>query len=270
MTTIISAHGPHDFLAIVPHLTGFVPERSIVLVAMRGNRSCGALRFDLPPDGSRALLKRVATSFVGMLCKIPGVDALVPVVYTAESIVGGVVPHTDLMAVLRERAGFSGFLVRDALCVAANGWGSSLDEQLPERGYPVAMIAASPAARELPCEPNAQPRTVADGQRLPFATEKARRDTARALPPGVERCERPAAPAVGRRRNRRICLGGRGSARIDRGAVRAARGSGGHLGAAQRDGTGCGTAAVVFWACDGATCGGGSPGVPGQARADKW
>lgn len=180
MTTIVSAHGPHDFLAIVPHLTGFIPERSLVLVAMRGNRSCGALRFDLPPDGSRALLKRVATSLIGMLCKIPAVDALVPVVYTPEPIELGIAPHTELITVLRERAGYSGFLVRDALCVAANGWGSYLEEQLPASGHPLAMIAASPAAGALPNDPRALPITVADGARLPVATEKERREVSRA------------------------------------------------------------------------------------------
>lgn len=165
MTTIITAHEPHEFLAIVPELAGFRPVQSMVLVAFRGSRSCGALRVDLPPDGppggppSEGLApdgpvgadaqNAVASSLVGMLCKIPEVDAVVPVAYTAARFgAGSIPPHGEFVNALIFHAEQSGFLVRDALCVAADGWASYFDTAVPRGGRALALIAAArqPAA----------------------------------------------------------------------------------------------------------------------------
>lgn len=140
--TIVKTPTPQDFLALVPQLVGFLPAQSVVLVAFRGNRTCGALRFNLPdPDAGQQELRRIAGALLGTLCKIPGVDALVPVAYTDESI--GDDPAADIadlpqgvfLRAILTRAGQSGFLVRDALCVAADGWASYLDTT-PARDRP--------------------------------------------------------------------------------------------------------------------------------------
>lgn len=151
MTTIIRTDRAQDFLALVPHLTGFQPRQSIVLVAFRGNRTCGALRCDLPePSAPAAVRRRAATTMIGMVCRIPGVDAVVPVVYTDDAFSAGVrMPHRAFIRTVLSRATDSGFLVRDALCVATDGWGSYLDDGCPQRGRPLDLIAASPAGRTL-------------------------------------------------------------------------------------------------------------------------
>ena len=151
MTTIIRAHGAQDFLALVPHLTGFQPTQSVVLVAFRGNRTCGALRCDLPGPGATAgVRRRAATTMIGMICRIPDVDALVPVVYTDDTFTAGDgMPHRAVVRTILSRARDSGFLVRDALCVAADAWGSYLDEDCPPRGRPLGLITGSPARRTL-------------------------------------------------------------------------------------------------------------------------
>jgi hypothetical protein len=151
MTTIIKAADPQDFLALVPHLTGFQPRQSIVLVAFRGNRTCGALRIDLPNANAPAgVRRRAATTMLGMLCRIPDVDALVPVVYTHDSFTArDGMPYRAVIDDVLSRARHSGFLVRDALCVAADAWGSYLDEDCPAGGRPLGLIAASPARRTL-------------------------------------------------------------------------------------------------------------------------
>lgn len=146
MTTIITAHGAHDFLALVPSLAGFTPRDSIVLVAFRGNRTCGALRIDLPGENAPAPVRKAfATTMLGMVCKIPDVDAVVPVVYTDdtfEQYAGP--PRRALIANLTTRARHGGFLVRDALCVARDAWGSYLDDG-PRRGRPLDLIAEAEA-----------------------------------------------------------------------------------------------------------------------------
>lgn len=133
MTHVLKAASPQDFLALVPELAGYHPRRSLVLVAFSGSRSCGVLRFDLPcgtvaPDA-------FATTAVGVLCKLQTADAVVPIVYTDERFGrASALPHSALLAEVVERARRAGFLVRSALVLAADGWGSLLDSHHPEGG----------------------------------------------------------------------------------------------------------------------------------------
>ena len=146
MTTIIRAEAAHDFLALVPALAGFHPERSLLCVAFSGNRTAGVLRYDLPRRArDRAPL---AATIVGTLCRMRGVDAVVPIVYTeARFGTGRGMPQRTLLGMLTARAEEAGFLVRDALCRAADGWGSLLDPTTPATGHPLALIDGSPVTR---------------------------------------------------------------------------------------------------------------------------
>jgi len=183
MTTIVKTTHAQDFLALVPQLVGFTPQNSIVFVAFRGNRTCAAVRFDLPDDSAEQHLRRVATSLVGMLSKLPVVDAVVPVVYTdrpyadrphadrlhadaaspapassapasSAAAEGSSPPHSPphgaFVRAVIERFRFSGYRVRDALCVAGDAWGSYLDPECPASGRPLDDIAGSSALGEVP------------------------------------------------------------------------------------------------------------------------
>ena len=153
--TIIKTSRAHDFLALVPQLTGFLPRNSVVLVAFRGNRTCGALRFNLPePEATTAVHQRIASTLTGMLCKITGVDAVVPVVYTDQPFrKPGGMPQQRFASSLVAAAERSGFLVRDVLCVASDGWGSYDDPQCPRNGRPLSDIAGSAVALAAPPPP---------------------------------------------------------------------------------------------------------------------
>lgn len=159
--TIVKAQKAQDFLALVPQLLGFVPETSAVLVAFRGNRTCGALRFNLPDDHApRKVYTRIATTLAGMLCKIPGVDAVVPVIYTDDCFTAAPgIPREQFAEILSRRLELSGFLLRDSLCVAADGWGSYLDPHCPAGGLPLSDIAES-SVNEKPM--NRKPTTPAE------------------------------------------------------------------------------------------------------------
>lgn len=143
--TIVKAQKPQDFLALVPQLLGFDPEASAVLVAFRGNRTCGALRFNLPDDGtSDKVCQRIATTLAGMLCKIDGVDGVVVVIYTAESFTDAPgLPREHFAGAVNRRLELSGFLLRDSLCVAADAWGSYLDPACPAGGRALSDIVNS-------------------------------------------------------------------------------------------------------------------------------
>ncbi|HYI33296.1 MAG TPA: DUF4192 family protein [Glaciibacter sp.] len=156
--TIVKTSQPGEFLALVPELVGFQPENSVAMVAFRGNRTCGALRFTLPePDGSEKVYKRIATTIVGMVCKIPGVDAVVPVVYTEEGFADeDVIPRNLFAQTLIQRCELSGFLVRDAFCVASDGWGSYDTLDTSTGGRPLSDLAL-PAGRQGGLDPERTP-----------------------------------------------------------------------------------------------------------------
>ncbi|WP_167140361.1 DUF4192 family protein [Diaminobutyricimonas sp. TR449] len=184
MPTVVKAQQPQDFLALVPQLAGFQPRNSVVLVAFRGKRTCGAMRFDLPNSTSPKVHKAMALTIVGMLCKIPGVDALVPVVYTDELIGDGPVAQLGFARALIRRARLSGLQVRDALCHAADGWASYLDPDLAVR--PLREVAESPVNDLIDAElPDA-----ADGARLPDADLVVKEQVGRALRDLTRRIER--------------------------------------------------------------------------------
>ncbi|MFF2275046.1 DUF4192 family protein [Agromyces sp. NPDC058126] len=147
MTTIIRAGSAHEFLAFVPSLAGFEPVRSLVCVAFEGSRTVGVLRHDLPRRSrDRSALVAVV---VATLCRMPGVDGVVPVVYTEAGFADrGDAPERRLVELLAARASEAGFVVRDGLCVANDGWGSYLDPALPPTGHPLALIDA---LRPAPC-----------------------------------------------------------------------------------------------------------------------
>ena len=168
-TTIVKTKEAHDFLALVPQLLGFLPEKSMVLVAFRGNRTCGAMRFNLPdPSAPQKIHKRIATTLIGTLCKIPGVDAIVPVAYTDDrfAAVPGI-PHERFAETLIKRAEFSGFLVRDALCVGADAWGSYLDPDCPADGSPLSDIATSSVHQAIPDDARRDLASLRSGADLP-------------------------------------------------------------------------------------------------------
>jgi hypothetical protein len=179
MTTIIRAGGAHDLLALVPALAGFRPERSIVCVAFRGNRSIGVLRHDLPrrPRDRAALV----TAIVGTLCRMPGVDAVVPIAYTdATFSARRGLPERPLLSLLVRHAEQAGFLVRDALCRAADAWGSYLDPDTPPSGHPLALIEESDAASLAPAS-SSDLGSAASGGDLPQGDEGAAAEIAAEL-----------------------------------------------------------------------------------------
>lgn len=142
MTTIIRAGSAHEFLAFVPSLAGFEPARSLVCVAFDGSRTVGVLRHDLPRR--RRDHSALVAHVVGTLCRMPGVDGVVPVVYSEAGFADrGDAPERRLVELLAARATDAGFTVRDGLCVARDGWGSYLDPALPAAGHPLALIAAA-------------------------------------------------------------------------------------------------------------------------------
>ena len=175
MTITVKAASAAQFLALVPRMLGFRPTGSLVLIPFAGSRSLGAMRIDLPTDSDA--VDAAAATVLGMVCRLPEADAVAAVAYTDESIADGM-PHTELAAALARRADACGMRLNDSLCVAADGWGSYLDAELPPGGRPLAELGDEPeGAAHLAIAEGDQ----AAGSDLPTADEADRERVAGAL-----------------------------------------------------------------------------------------
>ena len=146
MTTIIKAADAAEFLSLVPRMLGYQPTESLVMIPFAGARSLGALRFDLPGDDDS--LDSIAATVLGMVCRLPEADAVAAVVYTAAGFADDGMPHQPLLAALERRADTCGLHTTDALCVAADGWGSRYDPALPDGGRPLAELDFLPVGAD--------------------------------------------------------------------------------------------------------------------------
>ncbi|SIR89338.1 DUF4192 family protein [Microbacterium sp. RURRCA19A] len=123
MSPIVRAGAPAEFLALVPHLLGCTPRSSLALVTFAAGRSLGALRIDLPAPDSDAEVENVASTVIGMACKVSRTDAVAAVVYTDLPLRdAGSAPHRALVDAVVARADICGLRVIDAFAVGPDGW----------------------------------------------------------------------------------------------------------------------------------------------------
>jgi hypothetical protein len=182
MTVILKANGPADLLAMAPPMVGFLPRNSVVLVAFRGKRTCGAMRFDLPPSDNPVVHKRVVTTIVGMFCKLPEVDAAVVIVYTDDEFGSSdAIPQAAYAELIGRRLTLSGFELRESICQAADGWASYFDPDVPAGGHPLAWIAESTVARAIENQREMFPPQASMIDRVPRAEESQRMRLAKRL-----------------------------------------------------------------------------------------
>ncbi|SDQ63822.1 DUF4192 family protein [Microbacterium sp. cf332] len=179
MTTTVRAADAAHFLSLVPHLLGFAPRRSLVVVPFAGSRSLGAMRVDLPPDSLEAFDSAAAT-IVGMVCRIPDADALTAIVYAPGSAADGL-PGVPVLAAVGRAADACGVRVVDLLTVASDGWGSHLDATCPPGGRPLDEIGSAAERHGDPAPGRSLDDDHASGAELPRHSAAERRIVGGAL-----------------------------------------------------------------------------------------
>ena len=144
---VVRAAGSAEFLAMVPHLVGCVPTDSVVLVPFAGRRTAGGLRIDLPPEilapDDRA---QFAATLLGTFTRLPQeVDRAAIVVYTRDPFRDerGRIARAGLVEALIRCLEAADYDLVDALCVAADGWGSYIEPDAPYAARPLDEIAPS-------------------------------------------------------------------------------------------------------------------------------
>ncbi|OWP23196.1 hypothetical protein CBF90_00050 [Microbacterium sp. AISO3] len=179
MTTTVGAADAAHFLSLVPHLLGFVPSRSLIVVPFAGSRSLGAMRVDLP-TGALGDLDSAAATIVGMVCRIPDADALTAIAYVPESAADGL-PGVPVLAAVSRAADVCGVRVVDLLTVATDGWGSHLDSSCPTGGRSLDEIERAAARHPGPGPDPAIDSDHASGAVLPRRSAAERRAVGGAL-----------------------------------------------------------------------------------------
>ena len=162
ITTILKTAEARDFLAAIPALLGFQPSESAVVVPFHGNRTIGAMRFDLPAIEDAA---GMASAVAGLVCKIDNATGVAIVIYgtaeQAEAVGSAIVAQADVC----------GLAVIDALYVIGTEWARIGEGTLTALGEVPAHIAA------LATEADAQAGAV-----LPEVAEAFAAEVAEALP----------------------------------------------------------------------------------------
>lgn len=143
--------GPGSLIAAVPHLLGFPPEESLVLVGLNGPRSRLGLtmRADLPPDGpDLAPTVEELEPLVEALLRDGSSQCLAMVISECPDH-DGVGPYVDLVAHLDETLFAAGLEASDIILVRAGRWRSYLcpDPQCcPVQGTAVPAVNGELAA----------------------------------------------------------------------------------------------------------------------------
>ncbi len=147
--TILRTSTGADFLATLPTLVGRTVTDSLLVIPFHGRRTHGVMRIDLPPaDVDPQAVARLSSLALGAMSSIDWCDGVMFAVYTDEAFPVAFAGHRPLIAQLDERFEGAGFQVKDAYCVAADGWASWYESDAPTGGHPPAQIAQSPMAAE--------------------------------------------------------------------------------------------------------------------------
>nr|WP_274638116.1 DUF4192 family protein [Microbacterium bovistercoris] len=180
---ILSSTTGADFLATLPTLTGFTVNDSILIVPFHGKRTMGVMRVDLPPDDDRRQHDKISALALAALSRLSGCDGVVFAVYADQTFPVAFARWEGLISALERRCEDAGFTVKDAFCVAADGWASWYEQDPAFDGHPPAEIDRSPLAeqaarvrggRELPAQGQAAQLPPADpwlAEALPEAVD---------------------------------------------------------------------------------------------------
>lgn len=128
----LRASGPGEVLQVVPYLLGFHPEKSVVLIALRGRRIAVSARYDLEAPPEMAVPWMVAAGR-------EGATSVLVVVYS-DLLDGPPLAHREHADRLAELAAERELTVTDRLAVGADRWWSydcSNPHCCPPEGTPV-------------------------------------------------------------------------------------------------------------------------------------
>lgn len=143
---VLTASRPRDLLAAVPHLLGFQPVESLVVLCLGpdGRRLGPTMRLDLPPDGTRKPIVAAVHTMEPALARVRASRVFV-LLYSDRDLAGEVL---DAVTPLLDRLGLR---LEDAWHIGRGVYRSLTCEQscCPPEGMPLADLDASLLRAEL-------------------------------------------------------------------------------------------------------------------------
>jgi hypothetical protein len=158
MSPIVKAKRPAEFLLALPRMLGYTPAQSILVQTFVSRRTAASLRVDLPASDEPGVehgeqrMRAAADAVMRLISRVPGVDAVLLVVYTEEpASTEGMPPRAELIQQIVSRMASAGLGIIDALHTSGDSWVSYLDS---ERGSLSALEAEELRAQLDECEPS--------------------------------------------------------------------------------------------------------------------
>jgi hypothetical protein len=144
---VVSLKTTADLVAFLPALAGMPVRNSLVVAPFEGTRASRAIRIGVPSAPSPASARRLASTLLGYLARISRCDSVVVAVYRDEPFAEAAPQWQANLGIITEQLYRSGYAVKDAAIVAADGW-MPLFEGDPAAPCPLSDIDA--AAQRMP------------------------------------------------------------------------------------------------------------------------
>jgi hypothetical protein len=130
MTSRVKATKPADFLIALPRILGYTPTNSIVIQTFQNRSTAASLRVDLPSETDPANPLAVPDAIIRLLSRVPGVDAVLVVIYTDEEWdAPDRPPRPELVQSIVTRMASAGLGIIDAMCCSGRTYASYLDAE---------------------------------------------------------------------------------------------------------------------------------------------
>jgi len=147
--TILHSASGADFLSTIPAIAGRTMTDSVAIIPFTGKRTFGLMRIDLPPaEAGGDVHDRIASIALGALSRIDWCDGVMFVVYAEDTFPAAFTGHDGFVERLADRFEEGGFAVKDAFCVAADGWASWYEPHPPFDGHDIDEISQSPVGAQ--------------------------------------------------------------------------------------------------------------------------
>jgi hypothetical protein len=130
MTSLVKAKKPVELVIALPRILGYTPTNSIVIQTFQKRRTAASLRVDLPSQGERVNSLTVADVIIRLVSRVPGIDAVLVVIYTDEHWPApDRPPRAALVESIVTRMASAGLGIVDAMCCTESTWASYLDAE---------------------------------------------------------------------------------------------------------------------------------------------
>jgi hypothetical protein len=111
-----------EAIAFLPSLAGLPPQNSVIVAPFAGTVATRAMRIDIEAAPSDDSARRLASTVLAALSRLEGCDSVVVAVYRDEPFAEIAPGWKPPLGILLERLHSSGYHIKDAAIVAADGW----------------------------------------------------------------------------------------------------------------------------------------------------